>query len=151
VAVRVLVVDDLAPFREVARAVIDATDGFETVGEAASGEEALLAVCLLRPDLVLMDVNMPGIDGLEATRRIRSRPVAPVVLLFSTWESGEGFEVASSGAAEYIAKSTFDPDRLALAWRSALMVEVPGTVRTTDRGSRPGAEATVRRQRPRAS
>jgi two-component system, NarL family, invasion response regulator UvrY len=120
VAVRVLIVDDLPPFREVARAVIDASDGFEAVGEVASGEDAVRAACMLRPDLVLMDVNLPGIDGLEATRRIRSAPSAPVVLLLSTWESDDGV-AKRCGAAEYIAKSRFDPDRLAVAWRSALV------------------------------
>jgi DNA-binding NarL/FixJ family response regulator len=120
VAVRVLIVDDLAPFRRVAKSVIDASDGFEAVGEAGSGEEAVLAAGLLRPDLVLMDVNLPGIDGLEATRRIRSRSdAAPVVLLLSTWESHGGTGVEQCGAADYIPKSRFGPDALAVAWRRA--------------------------------
>jgi DNA-binding NarL/FixJ family response regulator len=120
VAVRVLIVDDLVPFRRVARAVIDASDGFETVGEAGSGEEAILAAGLLRPDLVLMDVNLPGIDGMEATRRIRSesRPSAPVVLLLSTWDHDNGCGI-QCGAAEYIPKSRFGPDQLAVSWRRA--------------------------------
>ena len=142
-----LIVDDLAPFREVARAVIDASDGFEAVGEAASGEEAVLSACLLQPDLVLMDVNLPGIDGLEATRRIRSHPVAPVVLLLSTWESDDGDGAEQCGAAEYITKSRFDPERLALAWRHALV----GQLRET--AMRPVARARVggTTRRPRAS
>jgi DNA-binding NarL/FixJ family response regulator len=116
----VLIVDDLMPFRRVARAVIEASDGFEAVGEAASGEEAVLAAGLLRPDLVLMDVNLPGIDGIEATRRIRSqaRTDAPVVLLLSTWDQDNGCGI-QCGAAEYIAKSRFDPEQLALSWRRA--------------------------------
>jgi DNA-binding NarL/FixJ family response regulator len=119
VAVRVLIVDDLVPFRRVARAVIDASDGFEAVGEAGSGEEAVLAAGLLRPDLVLMDINLPGIDGIEATRRIRSQaPAAPVVLLLSTWDHDDG-SGSQCGAAEYIPKSRFDPDRLAVSWRRA--------------------------------
>jgi DNA-binding NarL/FixJ family response regulator len=120
VAVRVLIVDDLVPFRRVARAVIDASDGFEAVGEAVSGEEAVLAAGLLRPDLVLMDINLPGIDGIEATRRIRSqaRTDAPVVLLLSTWDHDDGCG-SRCGAAEYIPKSRFDPEQLALSWRRA--------------------------------
>ena len=119
-AVRVLIVDDLVPFRRVARAVIDASDGFEAVGEAGSGEEAVLAAGLLRPDLVLMDINLPGIDGIEATRRIRSqaRTDTPVVLLLSTWDQDQGCG-SQCGAAEYIPKSRFGPEQLALSWRRA--------------------------------
>jgi DNA-binding NarL/FixJ family response regulator len=120
VAVRVLIVDDLVPFRTVARAVIAASDGFVAVGEARSGEEAVLAAGLLRPDLVLMDVNLPGIDGLEATRRIRSQSRAPVVLLLSTWDGDDGYGARQCGAADYIPKSRFGPESLAVAWRSAL-------------------------------
>ena len=100
--------------------MIDACDGFEAIGEAGSGEEAVQAAGLLRPDLVLMDVNLPGIDGIEATRRIRSqsRNEAPVVLLLSTWDQDEGCDT-QCGAAEYIPKSRFDPDQLTFAWRRA--------------------------------
>lgn len=108
------------PFRRVARAVVDASDGFEAVGEAGSGEEAVVAAGQLRPDLVLMDVNLPGIDGLEATRRIRSQSRAPVVLLLSTWDSDDGNGAMQCGAAEYIPKSRFGPERLEVAWRRAL-------------------------------
>jgi DNA-binding NarL/FixJ family response regulator len=127
VAVRVLIVDDLPPFRRVARAVIDASDGFEAIGEAGSGEEAVLVSRLLLPDLVLMDVNLPGIDGLEATRRIRSQQWAPVVLLLSTWETEDSGGAVECGAAEYITKSRFDPDCLELAWRRALDDQEPAT------------------------
>ncbi|MGH2766519.1 MAG: response regulator transcription factor, partial [Actinomycetota bacterium] len=70
--VRVLIVDDQEPFRQAARAVVELTDGFEVAGEAETGEAAVDAARGLGPDLVLMDVNLPGIDGLEATRRILS-------------------------------------------------------------------------------
>lgn len=119
-AVRVLIVDDLVPFRRVARAVIDACDGFEAVGEASSGEEAVLAAGLLRPDLVLMDVNLPGIDGMEATRQIRAQSRAPVVLLLSTWDSDLGAGAVQCGAADYIPKSRFGPEQLVVAWRRAM-------------------------------
>ena len=69
-SVRVLIVDDREPFRLAARMVVDATEGFEVVGEAESGEESVERAHELSPDLVLMDVNLPGINGLEATRRI---------------------------------------------------------------------------------
>ena len=69
-AVRVLIVDDQEPFRLAARMVVDVADGFEVVGEAETGERGVEMAAELGPDLVLMDVNLPGIDGLEATRRI---------------------------------------------------------------------------------
>ena len=69
-SVRVLIVDDQAPFREVARTVVELTDGFEVVGEVETGEDSVNSARDLRPDLVLMDVNLPGISGLDATRQI---------------------------------------------------------------------------------
>ena len=71
-SIRVLIVDDLEPFRSAARAVIQATPGFEVVGEVATGEASVETARALRPDLVLMDVNLPGIGGAEATRRVRT-------------------------------------------------------------------------------
>jgi DNA-binding NarL/FixJ family response regulator len=68
--VGVLIVDDQAPFRRAARAVVTATPGFEVIGEAESGEEAVELAEDLAPEVVLMDINLPGINGIEATRRI---------------------------------------------------------------------------------
>ena len=119
-AVRVLVVDDQLPFRLAMTAVVEATDGFEVVGEAASGEDSVDACAALAPDLVLMDVNLPGIDGLEATRRIRAASPAPVVLLLSTYDAAEGEAFAAeSGAVGYVTKSELAPDRITAAWASA--------------------------------
>ena len=66
--VRVLVVDDQLLFRRAMTAVVDETDGFEVVAQAGSGDEALDAAAVLGPDLVLLEVNLPGIDGLEVSR-----------------------------------------------------------------------------------
>ena len=119
-AVRVLIVDDQEPFRLAARAVVEATDGFEVAGESESGEAGVQAARDLDPDLVLMDVNLPGIDGLEATRQILDGSDAVVVLLLSTYEEEEyGPRAAECGAAAYIPKSSFEPDRLAEAWTAA--------------------------------
>jgi CheY-like chemotaxis protein/ABC-type antimicrobial peptide transport system ATPase subunit len=75
--VRVLLVDDQAPFLRAMSAVVEETPGFEVMGEASSGEEALLAAAELLPGFVLMDVNLPSIDGLEATRQLRGRQSPP--------------------------------------------------------------------------
>ncbi len=118
--VRVLVVDDQAAYLRAMTSVVEETPGFEVVGEASSGEEALVVASELRPDLVLMDVNLPGIDGLEATRRLLGRDHPPAVLLLSTYDqdAGEQF-VAESGACAYVTKSAFGPDQLEKAWSTA--------------------------------
>ena len=120
--VRVLVVDDQEPFRNAMSAVVEATDGFEVVGAVASGEESVTASEELRPDLVLMDVNLPGIDGIEATRTIRQQPDAPVVVLLSTYDECE-FDHQGSGAAAYVPKGVFGPDRLVDEWDTATASE----------------------------
>ena len=122
-AVKVLIVDDQEPFRAVARAVVELTDGFEVAGEVATGEASVDAVRALHPDLVLMDVNLPGISGLEATRRIvdgaaDTRAVRVVVL--STYEAAVyESQAAEAGAAAFIPKSEFSPERLLEAWSQA--------------------------------
>jgi DNA-binding NarL/FixJ family response regulator len=115
--VKVLIVDDQAPFREAARMVVELTDGFEVAGEAESGEAGVEAARELHPDLVLMDVNLPGIEGPEATQQILAELPDVVVFLVSTYEPAE-YEpkAAESGAAAYIPKSAFGPTTLEEAW-----------------------------------
>ncbi len=116
--VRVLIVDDQLPFREASRMVVEMTDGFEVAGEAENGEEGVALAEALRPDLVLMDVQMPGIDGLEATRRIRELDNPPHVVLMSTHESGDYQDTAlTAGADAFIPKSEFGMDALGELWR----------------------------------
>lgn len=118
--VRVLIVDDQEPFRMAARLVVEATEGFEVVGEAETGEDSVEMARGLEPDLVLMDVNLPGINGLEATRQIIDGRGDAVVLLLSTYEEDEyAPRAAECGAAAYIPKATFGPDRLEAAWAAA--------------------------------
>jgi DNA-binding NarL/FixJ family response regulator len=119
-AVRVLIVDDQEPFRLAARMVVELTDGFDVVGEAETGEASVAMAEELKPDLVLMDVNLPGINGLDATRQILAGSDAVVVLLLSTYEEAEyAPRAAECGAAAYIPKSSFGPDRLESAWEAA--------------------------------
>ena len=118
--VRVLIVDDQEPFRMAARLVVEATDEFEVAGEAESGEASVELAKELKPDLVLMDVNLPGINGLDATRQILDDGDPPVVLLLSTYEEAEyAPRAAECGAAAYIPKAVFGPDRLESAWAAA--------------------------------
>ena len=118
--VQVLIVDDQEPFREASRLVVELTDGFDVVGEAETGESGVDMARELRPDLVLMDVNLPGIDGTEATRRILAERPETIVFLVSTYEPAE-YEpkAAECGAAAYIPKSSFGPDELEGAWATA--------------------------------
>jgi DNA-binding NarL/FixJ family response regulator len=123
--VRVLVVDDQEPFRRAMAAVVDATDGFVVVGTATTGEESLATAPGLLPDLVLMDVHLPGLDGIEATRRLTAGPHSPVVFLLSTYDEDE-VDAAGCGAATYIPKVVFGPDRLSAAWQEAAGVADQG-------------------------
>ncbi len=119
-SVRVLIVDDQEPFRSAARMVVEMADGFEVAGEAESGEHGVELAAQLEPDLVLMDVYLPGIDGLEATRRITAANGAAHVLVMSTHESEEFAEAAAeAGAIAFIPKSQFGMDELAAAWAQA--------------------------------
>jgi two-component system invasion response regulator UvrY len=116
-SVSVLIVDDQAPFRSAARAVVAMTPGFTVVGEAASGEEALTVVESARPHLVLMDINMPGINGIEATRRVTATHPGTVVILVSTYAADEvPADAGTSGAATYVNKEEFGPEVLRRLW-----------------------------------
>jgi two-component system, NarL family, invasion response regulator UvrY len=118
-AVRVLIVDDQSTFRAAARAVVGAASGFEVVAEVESGEASLEAVREYHPDLVLMDVNLPGMDGVQATRLILLPGGGPVVLLLSTRDAEEYAPIASDcGASGYISKSDFSPRVLQTAWEA---------------------------------
>lgn len=119
-AVRVLAVDDQRPFRVAAAAVLRRTPGFELVGEAATGEEALALAESLRPDLVLMDINMPGIGGIEASRALTGQVGGPVVFLCSTYQRSDlPPEASDSGAAAYIHKEELGADLLGRLWTEA--------------------------------
>jgi DNA-binding NarL/FixJ family response regulator len=108
-AIRVLLADDQALVRAGFRALLDASDGIAVVGEAADGAEAVRLAVELLPDVVLMDVRMPSVDGLEATRRIAADPrLAEVrVVILTTFELDEYvFEALRAGASGFLLKDT---------------------------------------------
>ena len=87
--IQVLLVDDQQLVREGLRRILHPDEGFEIVGECADGDEVVHAANLLRPDLVVMDIRMKRIDGVEATRRLRVNPDAPPVLVLTTFDDDE--------------------------------------------------------------
>jgi DNA-binding NarL/FixJ family response regulator len=102
---RLAVVDDDAMVRLGLRAVLSAEDGWSVVAEASDGAAAVELVAEHRPDLVLMDVRMPGLDGLEATRRITALPDPPRILVLTTFEVDEYvFEALRAGAGGFVLK-----------------------------------------------
>src|SRR5262245_30947126 len=119
--VRVVVADDQAPFRRVVRSVLEATAGFELVSEATSGEQSLRLVQSLRPDIVLMDIQMPGIGGIEAARTIATAYPSILTILLSTYrEEDLPSHARSCGAAAYLRKSEFSERALRSIWAARL-------------------------------
>ena len=115
--VRVLLVDDQSDFLAAMVAVVDETAGFVVAGRAGTGEESLDLALLLAPDLVLLDVHLPGMDGVEAARQLLAGEEPPVVFLLSTYDEdvGERF-LLESGASAYLAKFLLAPDVLVRTW-----------------------------------
>ena len=113
---RVVLVDDQALLRAGFRALIDAEDDLEVVGEAGDGEEALAVVRSTKPDVVLMDIRMPRVDGLEATRVISAEPAlaGTHIIILTTFEIDEYvFEAVRNGASGFLVKDTEPVDLLA--------------------------------------
>lgn len=110
-AVRVVVVDDHRIVLEGLTVLLDSVDGIDVVGEATSGEEAVERVAALHPDVVLMDIEMPGIGGVEATRRIsRDHPDVAVVMLTMYGEDEFVFASLRAGAHGYLLKGAQQED-----------------------------------------
>ena len=111
---KVFLVDDQALVRAGFRMLIDAQPDMEVVGEAGDGREALEALAVRRADVVLMDVRMPGMDGVEATRRLLERDPAPKVIVLTTFDLDEYvFEALRAGASGFLLKDTLPDDLLA--------------------------------------
>jgi DNA-binding NarL/FixJ family response regulator len=103
--IRILLVDDHALFRMGIAALLSAEPGFEVVGEAAAGQEAIAEARRLLPDVILMDLSMPGMDGLEATRRLKEEmPYVRIVILTVSDDARDLFEAIKSGAHGYLLK-----------------------------------------------
>lgn len=113
--VEVMVVDDQEVWRRVLRELVDGTPGLMVVGDASSGEAALEAVDRLAPRLVIMDVRMPGIGGIEATRRLTAgHPGTAVVLVSVDGRDAEG--LLTCGAAAFVRKQRLSAETLLAAW-----------------------------------
>ncbi len=115
--VRVLVVDDQTPFRRAMNAVCSMTPGFDVVAEAESGEDAVTAAAEVQPDLVLMDINLPGINGIEACRQILAAQDAVVILLSTYSRDDLPSDARASGALAYVHKEELAPNVLEDLWR----------------------------------
>jgi two-component system invasion response regulator UvrY len=115
--VPVLIVDDQAPFRSVARTVVALASGFTVVAEAESGEEAVEQAGEHHPGLVLMDINLPGINGIEATSRIVAADASTTVILLSTYTQADlPADARTCGAAAYVHKEDMSPALLRRIW-----------------------------------
>jgi DNA-binding NarL/FixJ family response regulator len=114
--IRVLIVDDQEAFRSAARLVVEMTDGFETVGEAADGATALELARTLDPQVVLLDMRLPVIDGVEVTRRLSRDHPAIRVLALSVHDEYER-RALGAGAVAFVTKAAFGPDAVLAAWR----------------------------------
>jgi NarL family two-component system response regulator LiaR len=122
---RIVVADDHPLFRSALRRVLDQRTDLEVVGEAADGQEAVELCRRLRPELVMMDLRMPGMDGLEATRRIKDEsPNTSVLVLTAFEEPSDLSEALRAGAAGYVLK-TASPKRIIEAVHRVLLGEFP--------------------------
>jgi DNA-binding NarL/FixJ family response regulator len=119
----VLIVDDHAAFRALAREVL-AGAGFDVVAEAPNGESALAAAARINPEIVVLDVQLPGINGFEVARRLLASSSPPAIVLVSTAEAVDyGRRIGESGAVGFITKSNLSGDTLHAALRGQTEVQ----------------------------
>jgi DNA-binding NarL/FixJ family response regulator len=112
---RILLVDDSLRFLDSAARFLAGETNVEVVGRALSGEEAIEQIAQLRPDLVLMDLAMPGINGLEATRQIKMQSDAPCIIILTLSDSSEYRRAAeAAGADGFVSKAEFSTMLLSL-------------------------------------
>jgi DNA-binding NarL/FixJ family response regulator len=112
--IRVLVADDQGLVRAGLRMILNAEPDIEVVAEAADGEEAVACACSFSPDVVLMDIRMPGVDGIDATRRLMAHEKPPRVLVLTTFDSDEYvYEALRAGASAFLLKDAPEQQLLA--------------------------------------
>lgn len=142
-AIRVLIADDHRIVRAGIRSFLENQASIEVVGEAGDGEEAVAMACTLRPDVVLMDINMPRVGGLEAARRIKTDAPDVHVLALTMYDDKRFFvEALTAGAEGYVLKGA-DPAELLAAIRAATRGEVyltPGQAKLLLAGYSGGAD-----------
>ena len=130
--VGVLGADDRPPFRRAVRTILSAAPGFELLGEAVSGEDAVASTRALCPDVVLMDVRMPGIGGIEATRRIRASAHETMVVLVSSYPEQDLPRAARDcGAIAFVPKQGFGRQVLEELWSEHRATSSPPRGTTT--------------------
>lgn len=113
VVTTVLIVDDHPSFRAVARRLLE-TEGYEVVGEAVDGSAALEAAMRLRPDVILLDVQLPDLDGLQVATELSSRPDPPRVILVSSRDASDyGPAIDESGARGFVQKGDLSGELIA--------------------------------------
>ena len=124
-SIRVLLVDDHPLFRKGIASLLSSEPGFEVLGEASDGQEAIEKARDLMPDVILMDISMPGVNGLEATQRIKQEiPYVRIVILTVSDEDQNLFEAIKSGAQGYLLKK-IEPQTLFQTLRGVLEGEAP--------------------------
>ena len=145
--VRVVIVDDDPLVRTVLTTMLDGDDGIIVVGEAADGAQALAAVDRHAPDVVLMDIRMPGVNGITATERLRRRPRPPEIIVLTTFDTDDHVVRAlRAGASGFLLKDT-PPDRISQAVRAVAAGQPmlsPGVTRRLMRQVADDAEAYER-------
>ncbi len=105
--IQILIVDDRAVVRKELRNVLDLSTNITIIGEAAGGQEAILKAGTLKPDIVLMDLEMPGVDGFEATRQIKAQQLARKVIAFTVYADAHHEQKAlQAGADAFVVKGT---------------------------------------------